>query len=398
MFWACKNPKCNPDAHCKHLIHSFDLQALLRLDVKLESIFRASASASGNGLSLEFVKKCLQTHRKQMFDESAELIAKHSSRLAEMKTRLPTSCPRTRSFAFTSKAASFRASDVFPQICFYMEVVESKGVFIPSLIGLPDGVDLPKILPDSYRASTDFQHLLAQNARRQFLQRPAVVSSTCSIALKNMLGFKAEGLKKLEVKCRKDFGIADDVEFLLEPHLPKSMLLILCSEESKLQAVAASLQGQLNDIAAKLKTRVREVAVSGTSMRAVIGSGGECRELLLKPSQSISVRFSATNVTHRLCSPITTLTQVPKGFFSDLVTSCLCTDSANMSDDEVWKSVPNKYCGMTATKRSQAVDLQSMSVGQIVSAHPLLFLFPILPFSYLSLSPPPLPSSTGERH
>jgi hypothetical protein len=192
------------------------------------------------------------------------------------------------------------------------------------------------------------------------------------------------------VKCRKDFGIADDVEFLLEPHLPKSMLLILCSEESKLQAVAASLQGQLNDIAAKLKTRVREVAVSGTSMRAVIGSGGECRELLLKPSQSISVRFSATNITHRLSSPITTLTQVPKGFFSDLVTSCLCTDSANISDDEVWKSVPNKYCGMAATKRSQAVDLQSMSVGQIVSAHPLLFLFPILPFSYLSL-PPPFP-------
>ena len=305
--------------------------------------------------------------------------------------------PLNTQLAFTSKAASFRASDVFPQICFYMEVVESKGVFISSLIGLPDGLDLPKILPDSYRASTDFQHLLVQNARRQFLQRPAVVSSTCSIALKKMLGFKAEAL---EVKCRKDFGIAADVEFILEPHLPKSMLLIMCSDESKLHAVSASLQAQLNAIAEKLKNRVREVAVSGTCMRAVIGSGGECRELLLKPSQSISVRFSATNITHRLSSPITTLTQVPKGFFSDLVTSCLCTNSTNILDDEVWKSGISKgFCSMAESKRSQALDLHLMSIGQIVRAHPLLCLFPIFLFISSSPHPPPHPpSSTGERH
>jgi hypothetical protein len=208
--------------------------------------------------------------------------------------------------------------------------------------------------------------------------------------LKKILGFKAEALKKLDVKCRKDFVIAADVEFILEPHLPKSMLLIMCSDESKLHAVSASLQAQLNAIAEKLKTRVREVAVSGTCMRAVIGSGGECRELLLKPSQSISVRFSATNITHRLSSPITTLTQVPKGFFSDLVTSCLCTNSTNISDDEVWKSSISKgFCSMAESKRSQALDLHSMSIGQIV--WPLLCLFPILFFISLpplTLTPP----------
>jgi len=180
--------------------------------------------------------------------------------------------PMNTQMAFMSKAASFRASDVFPHICFYMEVVESKGVFISSLVGLPDGVDLPTILPDSYRASADFQHLLVQNARRQFLQRPAVVSTTCSIALKKMLGFKAEALKSIEAQCRREFQLAADVEFILEPHMPKSMLLILCSDEGKLQAIAASLQSKLNAIAEKLKNRVREVAISGTQPAACVYS------------------------------------------------------------------------------------------------------------------------------
>jgi hypothetical protein len=88
VLGACKNPKCSPDAHCRCLIHPSDLQALLRLDVKLESIFRERVSAPGNGLSLEFLKKCLQAHRKQMFDDSSKLIASHRGRLFEMKARL----------------------------------------------------------------------------------------------------------------------------------------------------------------------------------------------------------------------------------------------------------------------------------------------------------------------
>jgi hypothetical protein len=253
-----------------------------------------------------------------------------------------------------------------------MEVVESKGVYISSLIGLPDGLDLPQILPDSYRTSSDFQQLLAQNSRRQFLQRPAVVSSKCSVAFKKMLGFKADALKKLETKCRKEFQIAADVELILEPHLPKSMLFIMCSDENKLQAVSAHIQRDLDAIAERLKHRVREVAICGTSMRAVIGSGGECKELLLKPSQSISVRFSATNITHRLSAPITSLARVPNGFFSDLVTSFLSNQSPNVTDDEVRNGgIPSsQYYSIAAAKRLQAVDLQSMSIGQIVPPPP----------------------------
>jgi hypothetical protein len=258
-----------------------------------------------------------------------------------------------------------------------MEVVESTGVFISSLIGLPEEIDLPNILPDSYRKSNDFQHLLVQNARRQFLQRPAVVSSTCSVALKKMLGFKTEALKKIEEKCRRDFDIAADVEFILEPHLPKSMLFIMCPDETKLHAVCAYLQTELNAIAERLTSRVREVAISDTCMRAVIGSGGECKELLLKPSQSISVRFSATNITHRLTAPITSLTQVPQGFFSDLVTSCLCTDSPNVTDDEVMGvGIPSSQNFSAAeAMRRKTVDFQSMTVGQIVcTPHSIIFL------------------------
>jgi HrpA-like RNA helicase len=285
--------------------------------------------------------------------------------------------PANTQLAFTSKVSSFRASDLFPKICFYMEVVESTGVFISSLIGLPEEIDLPNILPDSYRKSNDFQHLLVQNARRQFLQRPAVVSSTCSVALKKMLGFKTEALKKIEEKCRRDFDIAADVEFILEPHLPKSMLFIMCLDEIKLHAVCAYLQTELNAIAERLTSRVREVAISDTCMRAVIGCGGECKELLLKPSQSISVRFSATNITHRLTAPITSLTQVPQGFFSDLVISCLCTDSPNVTDDEVLGGgIPSSQNFSAAeAMRRKTVDFQSMTVGQIVcTPHSIIFL------------------------
>ena len=164
------------------------------------------------------------------------------------------------------------------------------------------------------------------------------------------------------------FDIAADVEFILEPHLPKSMLFIMCPDEIKLHAVCAYLQTELNAIAERLTSRVREVALSDTCMRAVIGCGGECKELLLKPSQSISVRFSATNITHRLTAPITSLIQVPQGFFSDLVTSCLCTDSPNVTDDEVMGGgIPSSQNFSAAeAMRRKTVDFQSMTVGQIV--------------------------------
>ena len=126
-------------------------------------------------------------------------------------------------------------------------------------------------------------------------------------------------------------------------------------------------------------------------MRAVIGSGGECKELLLKPSQSISVRFSAVNITHRLSAPITCLTHVPKGFFSDLVTSFLSNQSPNVTDDEVRNGgIPSsQYYSIAAAKRLQAIDLQSMSIGQIVRPpfHLSLKSF-IFHFCYSSHLPP----------
>jgi len=114
-------------------------------------------------------------------------------------------------------------------------------------------------------------------------------------------------------------------------------------------------------------------------MRAVIGSGGECKELLLKPSQSISVRFSAVNITHRLSAPITCLTHVPKGFFSDLVTSCLCSNCPNVTDEEVRQGgIPNsQYFSIAEAKRRQAIDLQSMTIAQIVRSPPPPLIPPV---------------------
>ena len=199
-----------------------------------------------------------------------------------------------------------------------MELVEAHRLFLSSLFGVGSEEELEAILPSRYLESEEYAMFKKTNAKRQALETPSVVSTDSVVAYRRFVGKRGEDIHRRVATLRKQHGIRDGAELVIETDQNMLVLFVMSDDVDGRERIAAALQEELNGILEILKARVSEWALPGTSVRAVIGTGGECRELLFRPTQSIVVRFRIEALPDRLLEPIVVVNSIPSGFFTSL--------------------------------------------------------------------------------
>lgn len=277
--------------------------------------------------------------------------------------------PGPNQLGFLGSAAAFRMSKRYPEVVIYMEIVDNRRLYISSLIGI-DMATFRSLLPPTFQESAEFATFMRVNERRQMLARPAIVATTCPSALRQFYGGPKRSKANLLVTgLKQEFNLTPDTDLLIEVDFQRSQLLIMCSIDEKKHLIASKLQGQLDEVRTRLETRIREWALPGTNIRAVIGAGGACKELLLRPMQSIGIRFVAEKLSQRLSEPIAAVKGVPSGFFASLV------DSHDVPSDTLIEQLfttihkrPSSHLAAAKRSISTTADLRSMSHGQVLAA------------------------------
>ena len=143
----------------------------------------------------------------------------------------------------------------------------------------------------------------------------------------------------------------------------------MCADGSVREAVAADIMTQLSGLQAQLSARVVEWSIPGTSLRAVVGAAGVCKELLLSPARSIIVRLSAVRLRERLAEPIASIARPPKGFFSSLANPGLLIGT--VSESEVLATLAgfgNPDTSVVDQKRISIPDLKAIPTSHIQAA------------------------------
>eukprot|EP00808_Paulinella_micropora_P012347 g69157.t1 len=228
--------------------------------------------------------------------------------------------PASNSLGMMGSSTVFRLSEKYPSVCIYMEMMENRNLYISSLFAVDEGV-LHEILPPSFRGSEEYKRFRELNERLQMLARPEVVATDSFLALKQYAGYGQNNpkLAQLGQHFRQSLGIPGNVELVLDVDMDAKYLLVMCPNDEKRKAVAALAEKELSACKARLDRHVREWAVPGTSVRAIVGAGGECKELLVRGTQTICVRFSTHGLSKRLSEPITIARGIPQGWFDGLV-------------------------------------------------------------------------------
>ena len=213
-----------------------------------------------------------------------------------------------------SSAAFVMSSDPCPPVAVFMELVESHRLFLGSLFSIT-AEKLDEMLPEAYRKSSVYAAFKQLNSRRQMMATPSEATTSCAIAYRQLVGTRGEGIQSRLPQLRKKFGLGKDSELIVQTNSNRRQILIMSDVVAARDAIAKDLQQELDEVAEGLANRVDEWAVPGTSVRAVIGMGGECRRLLYGPVESIIVRFSADMLASRLLEPITVVGKIPPGLF-----------------------------------------------------------------------------------
>jgi hypothetical protein len=235
--------------------------------------------------------------------------------------------PHCNQLANLGSSAAFRARQHYPAVVLYMNIVENNHrAYVSALFSIPGGEEhLPSLLPAAWRASPAFAQFQAVNLRKQMLSRPAVVATGCSIAFRRLYMRRhddggRDASKAWVTGLREAVGLADGVELIVETDFMRQQVLIMCPDAAAREKIAAILSAQLCAEEERLALRTREWPIPGTAARAVVAVGGVCRELLLRPTQSVCVRFSADSIADRLTEPIAAVATVPEGgFFESLL-------------------------------------------------------------------------------
>eukprot|EP00940_MAST-03C_sp_MAST-3C-sp2_P001652 g1652.t1 len=261
-----------------------------------------------------------------------------------------------------------------PNFVFFMELTESdKGrMYMGSVCGIDGDMDrLKKALPDSYVKSPKFKGFLKLTERKQMLANPATAETKCAIAFKRVVGYRDEGLQSRVKKWREEWKIPKDVELIVESNRFDQTVNVMSNDSKLRERIAAELRREFDAVFKELQSRKFEFPVPGTSVRAVIGAGGECVRLLRSPKDSIVVRFSADLLDSRLLEPVTILKSIPEGLFESLAdpNGAFCIDSKQAMRHLLVNLDAGKH--ISKAKRAQTSgkeDLRKVKVEQILSA------------------------------
>lgn len=266
-------------------------------------------------------------------------------------------------------ASAFRSMKSFPSICIYTEVVENRQIYISGLVGIAEDL-LAASLPESFRTSDTFARYTTTNKRRQMLRRPAIASTTCALGFRRFFQQFKHDSGALTAYCRKRYDLSSDQELVIEMNWYRLQILVMCLDDDVRDTIAKGLSEELDALEQQLRARATEFAVPGTSIRAVMGSGGECKELLLHPMQSICVRVCTTRLSERLSQPIAVLAaeRVPTGFFASLAVP----ETQSINHSEVFASLAalatEDRKSIAEDKIRSIADLREMPVSYVLAA------------------------------
>ncbi len=273
--------------------------------------------------------------------------------------------PHSSQIALPGKGSACRSTGAYPPVVAYMEVVDTHRVFLSNCFGVGETEALAKKLPPSYSASPAFAAIAAANDQRQVMAEFSAVCTPCPAALKRLLGPGSSQLDVLREAAREAAGVPADAALVLEADVFKSQLLVACSQPEGRQRVAAHLQAEVDLIARRLTRRQREWALPGTGVRGVMGSGAQCNEVLLRPRQSICLRFVALDITQRLSEPVVAINLVPLGFFRSLADPTV--DLATLNVDGALGHVSEFiHCAQRAV--ASIDDLRAVPLPAVVAA------------------------------
>ena len=273
--------------------------------------------------------------------------------------------PHSAQIAQPGKGSACRSTRVYPHVVAYMEVRDTHRVFLSNCFGVGDADALADQLPPSYSASPAFAAITAANNQLQAMAEFSAVSTPCTAALKRLLGPGSSRLDALREAAREAAGVTEDAALVLEADVFKNQLLVACSQPGGRQCVAAYLQAEVDLVARRLAQRRREWALPGTGVRGVMGSGAACSEVLLRPKQSICLRFVALDITHRLSEPIVAINLVPAGFFRSLADPDV--DLAALKPS-LGLASPSPYTGIAQHAVSSIHDLRAVPLPAVVAA------------------------------
>jgi HrpA-like RNA helicase len=268
--------------------------------------------------------------------------------------------PHSLQIAVPGKEAACRSS-IYPSLIAYMEVIDTHRVFLSNCFGVDEST-FKSLLPPSYRDSAAFKRICDANAQRQAMSVLAVASTDCAAALRRLASpYSLDALKKI---VRAEAGISEAAALVLEVDSYKNAIYVACADADGRERAASYLRVELAATAKKLMRRHREFAVPGTGARGVISVGSECTEILLRPQQSVCLRFNCLDISKRLSEPVVAIYLVPAGFFRSLAD---VVDSKAMDVSQVFGR-HSKYTSAAQGYVQRIPDLQNVSVDSVVSA------------------------------
>jgi len=178
---------------------------------------------------------------------------------------------------------------------------------------------LASSLPPRYTSSPHYLRSMELAHRQQLMARPTFIRTGCPMALRTIAGKKRAGLDDLQQEMRRQLKLPEEHELRLEVDHQRQELLVRCTDANARDAVAQHMQQRLTRLEANLAAAVVEFNLPKTAVRAVIGAGGACKEIISDPMASIHLKFTCEPVADRFSEPIQSYKHIPPGFFTTLL-------------------------------------------------------------------------------
>lgn len=102
-----------------------------------------------------------------------------------------------------------------PEMCLFLEIVDSHCVYISTLLGIDDAT-FQACVPSSFRDSAAYSGYLAANTRRQMLARPSVAATNCGLALARLLQDRGGSAEALVALYTRQKGLAEGADLIVE--------------------------------------------------------------------------------------------------------------------------------------------------------------------------------------
>eukprot|EP00960_Hanusia_phi_P063261 765425-Hanusia_phi.AAC.4 len=265
--------------------------------------------------------------------------------------------PATSQLAYLNQGASLKSTNNIPGVCIYLELNEGYRLYINHVMPLQQ-FDIAW-LPKQFVESNHFLPFQKAEARRAMFASPAVIQSACLPAFKRFVGFNGENLTRISEGYRTEAKALSDVELIMNADLTNAQIFIYSTDDA-VKAMAERLCRQdLDRLSARIERSVREWALPGSTIRAVVGAGGEVTNLLFRQGQgsaiarrspeTICVRFdlnstetsSARNApSERLAAPITSISGIPHTYFRDIMQQPCSVTTESLAEFLGYKNIP----------------------------------------------------------